>query len=306
MLREALRIDVHGTSVVGTYHIPEVTEDDESSEKIKKTGVLIVNFGLLPRSGLGNMPVHFSDRLAEKGFPVFRFDFPGLGDTKGDLPIYGQQQWRRIEAGDHMQWGAVLIQKLMKKYNLDGIVIGGLCGGAVTSTYIAERLSNTVVGTILMEPTYHVIGVAEDHIDKKKSRPGNQTNNWFRRTKEKLKKQLRTRINKSKHVEAFYSIYSRLKVTKFRILGHKPPSDVNELFYTSFKKLNDRNAPILFITRKGKDREHYDLHYTGYSPRFFPQNIVWKTLGNTNHMLVTGGGKQKVTDFIVEWVVNNY
>ena len=45
-----------------------------------------------------------ADRLCARGYPVYRFDMPGLGDTDGDLPEYHETYWRYVEAGGQTPW----------------------------------------------------------------------------------------------------------------------------------------------------------------------------------------------------------
>ena len=78
-----------GFQFVGTYHkpashIPEASLDADASGQI---GILIVNSLTAPRAGNGDSAVYWADLLAQDGYPCFRFDLPGLGDTGPDIKL---------------------------------------------------------------------------------------------------------------------------------------------------------------------------------------------------------------------------
>jgi hypothetical protein len=74
-------------------------------------------------------------------------------------------------------------------------------------------------------------------------------------------------------------------------------------FWNGLKKAIEVETPILFITQGGLSRELYDYKYLGISGNHSKKNITWNTIDHTNHMLVSGGGKEKVTKYIQDWVL---
>ena len=61
------------------------TENDpagsRSASRVKKPAILLLNSGLLPRTGPFRLYVELARRFAKMGFNTFRFDFPGIGDS---------------------------------------------------------------------------------------------------------------------------------------------------------------------------------------------------------------------------------
>ena len=72
MSRRHLTFDCHGSALAGTL-----------DEGASTTGLLIVSGGNELRSGAWNGQAQFAARIAADGFPVFRFDRRGVGDSEG-------------------------------------------------------------------------------------------------------------------------------------------------------------------------------------------------------------------------------
>ena len=54
----------------------------------QNTGVVIVVGGAQYRAGSHRQFVQLARFLAKAGFPVLRFDLPGMGDSPGELPSF--------------------------------------------------------------------------------------------------------------------------------------------------------------------------------------------------------------------------
>ena len=104
--------------------------------------VIVLNGGILPRSGQGRIYVTLSRRLAALGHEVLRFDMSGIGDSpsRGDgLPPLEAAAEDIREAVD---WFAT---------EDSGVVIMGLCDGATLAAYHAS-VDPRVVGAMLIDP----------------------------------------------------------------------------------------------------------------------------------------------------------
>lgn len=83
--RELISVAFGGIRLWGTYHRSHggrsgVPEDLAEKHRV---GVLFLNPGFQPRAALGDSPVYWADSFAKCGYPSFRFDLPGLGDSGG-------------------------------------------------------------------------------------------------------------------------------------------------------------------------------------------------------------------------------
>ncbi len=101
--REAITVAVGGVCLRGTYHKPA---DDgrgtpEHQGEANDLGLLFLNHGFLPRSAPGDSAAKWGDSFAQNGYPSFRFDLPGLGDSDGDAPsqMLDVREQRRICPG---------------------------------------------------------------------------------------------------------------------------------------------------------------------------------------------------------------
>ncbi|WP_371823672.1 hydrolase 1, exosortase A system-associated [Novosphingobium sp. CECT 9465] len=68
-----------GATLVGTLDIGQTSGS---------TGLLLVSGGNELRSGAWGGQAQLAARLADKGFPVFRYDRRGVGDSEGDNPTF--------------------------------------------------------------------------------------------------------------------------------------------------------------------------------------------------------------------------
>ncbi len=141
-------VDLPGGRCVGTVHEP--------AQRSARVGMLWVNSGYVPRDGHGGLAVHASEALARRGVPCFRFDLPGLGDAPGPLLPHTQQFFPFVTGGGFTEVTAQLVRHLCATQGLDGLVLGGLCGGAINAIYTGDVVPELVRGVVLLEPELYV------------------------------------------------------------------------------------------------------------------------------------------------------
>jgi pimeloyl-ACP methyl ester carboxylesterase len=127
-----------GKSLVGVLARPAGGADSQ------RPAVIILNTGIVHRVGHHRMYVDMSRQLAAAGHAVLRFDFSGIGDSRGRADGLGPVEAFLADVGDATDW-------LSASCDADGIVLMGLCSGAE----IALRYGHTdprVVGLALFDP----------------------------------------------------------------------------------------------------------------------------------------------------------
>lgn len=121
-----------GVPLYGVLHIPETP---------MHTAVLIVVGGPQYRIGSHRQFILLARYLAERGVPVLRFDYRGMGDSEGETTFES--------ADDDI---AAAVGCLCNAVPTVGkIVLLGLCDGASASLFYAHR-DTRVQGVVLMNP----------------------------------------------------------------------------------------------------------------------------------------------------------
>jgi pimeloyl-ACP methyl ester carboxylesterase len=106
----------------------------------------------LPRAATGDSSVYWAECFAACGYPSFRIDLPGLGDSDGNLP---QDLLGFINSGGFKSAAAQKVRELVESFNLSGIVLFGHCAGAVSSLFAAAKLPECK-GLILLDVYFHL------------------------------------------------------------------------------------------------------------------------------------------------------
>lgn len=108
------------------------------------TGVVIVVGGAQYRVGSHRQFVQLARCLAAAGYPVLRFDFPGMGDSPGDPVPFADSAPHIAAALDAFCDNAARVGK---------VVLCGLCDGASASLlYLQARHDPRVAGLVLLNP----------------------------------------------------------------------------------------------------------------------------------------------------------
>ena len=150
-VRRLCDIETAGGPLAATEHVP-----------LEPGGLalLLLNFGHVARSGVGDLAARTGDALSAQGVTTLRVDLPGLGDTPGDIPADEAAFFRAVQRGDHAALAAELARDLRARSGARAVVVGGLCGGGVTAIYAADRAPSDVDGLLLIEPDYSLVPLA--------------------------------------------------------------------------------------------------------------------------------------------------
>lgn len=145
--RELFTLDCQGAVLRGTFHKPRKDFPGTSS-----TGILSLAGFPMPRAAHGDAAVYWAASFANFGYPSFRIDLPGAGDSSADVPA---ELFQFINMGGHERVAAAAVKQLVERYNLSGVVILGHCAGAISAIF-AAAICEECRGLILLDAPFHL------------------------------------------------------------------------------------------------------------------------------------------------------
>jgi pimeloyl-ACP methyl ester carboxylesterase len=259
--RELITLDCLGTLIHGTYHRPaDRYFDSPAKDHAGIPGILFLNSLSLPRAATGDSAVHWADACAEWGYPSFRVDLPGLGDSAGDIST---DLLDFINSGGYESIAAASVKELVQRMGLSGVVIIGHCAGSVSALFAAAACGECK-GLILMDPYFHLPQMIRPTARRKLSE-------WARSSK----------------IGAMASdIYDRLSDLLLLVRGQRPPGNANFRLLSCWKRVTTTGAPVLLLKAPG-------LKASGTKARRGQFDYL-------NHVIKLAGNKNRVTIKLIE------
>lgn len=128
-----------GSGLFGLLELPETgSPAAPSSNGNDDTAVVLLNAGFIHRSGPFRMSTRLARAIAHAGYPVLRFDAPGIGDA-----IAAGEQADNIILGD-------VLDRLQAETGCTRFIVGGLCSAADAS-WKAAQTDARISGLILLD-----------------------------------------------------------------------------------------------------------------------------------------------------------
>lgn len=283
--RELFMLDGPDGLIHGTYHKP----DNDSSERTSKrseqnrVGMLFLNGLAATRAANGDVVAYWADALAERGYPSFRLDLPGCGDSEGDPPT----EWLRfINRGGYASIASNAIQELVSRFNLSGVVILGHCAGAVSAVYTAAA-SHRCKGIVLIDPYFYV--------------PQSE--------RRRVRKQLSQWAEENRIAGVLSDVYGEFKKTVLSVCSNVFPDNANIPLLRCWKEIASTGMPIAILKRperktssdNSKLREFdylkYILKLAGRRSR-----VAVKLVEGTNHSFANRLGRTTVLQHTEQWL----
>ncbi|MBU8898693.1 hypothetical protein KRR26_24070 [Corallococcus sp. M34] len=307
-MRELFEVDVLGHRLWGTSHpVPAGTP-------ARTVGFLFLNPGHVPRDGHAGLSARAADRLSAQGYPCFRVDLPGLGDTEGPLPDTTAELYRQVCDGGFVPVSLELVEALCQRHGLDGLVLGGLCGAATTSTYLADRDPRGVRGVFLFEPEFYVTEPVQDEAPPEASRPQGRRERWRGRVRRVTSKVfsfwgwMRMLTLENEYSRLFrYVPFPRQALLDLLLDRDVLPDVANVPLVQAWQRVVQRGTPALVLTAEGKLRDVFfeRIHQAALAHLPHPNVSRFKLTG-TNHIFTTGGAGERAVEHLVRWANQHF
>ena len=311
-MRRCIEIQVSGLRLRGTFHQRDRAAGEIAEVCNNSTGVILLNSGFLPRSAQGDLLARMGDRYANAGIPVFRFDLPGLGESEGDLPEDAVSFVQSVERGGFGPYVSALAAKLVHLYKLDKVIVGGLCGGGMSSLWGAAAHKNVKFdGVMMLDPIFSQVQVQELPGQKKSGFALWKAN--FQLRKKAFYEELRVWILAQRMAAPLQRIYSRIKAARVsqRAADPKPvaqslPKVTNLKLVQCFERLMTAQLPILVVTAHDPRRAGTGFDYMNYILRGERFRVDHRVIEGTNHSFLEGHGPTSLMDITEQWLTTNF
>ena len=146
-MERAISFPYKGERLFGILHEPE------SGATRPSLGFVFPHSGARGRLGCTFHYPFFARALARQGYPVLRWDPPGLGDSAGAIETGPTKDlYRSIQSGRYVGDTLVAIEELRRLASPQRIVLFGVCGGAITALESAAVADDVAGAAILSIP----------------------------------------------------------------------------------------------------------------------------------------------------------
>jgi pimeloyl-ACP methyl ester carboxylesterase len=283
-LRELITLDGNGVVVRGTFHRVTGRKGAEASDANKSIGLMFLNALFHPRSANADSGVYWADSFAENGYPTYRVDLPGLGDSYGVIP---NDLLRFINDGGYSSVTCSKTKELVNNFGLSGAVVFGHCAGATTAIYAASECKECK-GLILLDPYFNLPKALTS-----KLRP--ELVHWARR---------------SKIGALIRAAYDRIREAPGAFRKDALPANANHGFVSRWKRVVSSGLPILIIKSPepaalGSNKVRAaNFDYLAYILSFAvtSDQVTIHTIENTDHSFANRSGRLSVRQQVETWL----
>lgn len=267
----------------GTYHKPygEGSQSQAEPVRSKRVGILFLNSLSPTRAAHGDSAVYWADSVAQSGYPAFRIDMPGFGDSEGEPP---PDLLRFINTGGYASLVADKAAELVERFSLSGVVIVGLCAGAVSALFAAASCPHCK-GVILMDPYFHLPLKASSRL-------------W---------QTLTGRISRSALGRGISGVCDKIKATWVFLRGDMPPQNANFSLLTAWDALSANEVPMLVFKPTGVARKG-EFDYLRYLLRNADRRsqVVLKVIEGAGHTFSNTAGRTGVQRDTMTWLNKHF
>jgi pimeloyl-ACP methyl ester carboxylesterase len=281
-MRELITLDGNGVLVRGTYHRVAGKRTNEASDS--NIGVVFLNALFHPRAANADSAVYWADSFADGGYPSFRVDLPGLGDSPGVIP---NDLCRFINEGGYASITSSKARELAHKFGLSGTVLFGHCAGATTAIYAASECKECT-GLILLDPYFNLPKALTSKLSP-------ELVHWARR---------------SRVGALIRATYDRIREAPRAIRSNALPANANFGFISRWKKVLSSGVPILILRSiepgaLGSSKLRAGtFDYLGYILSFAVRSnqVTIRTVESTDHSFANRAGRAAVREHVENWL----
>jgi len=298
-MREVVLLHVMGQDLFGTYHVPA------PPTCAGDVAVVFLNFGQAPRAGMADVAASLAEALAQRGYPTYRIDLPGLGDSPGSLPESLHDFWRAVQDGLHQPWTEEIVKQLAQDHGYESLVLGGLCGGGITAALAADHLPCGVSGVFMLEPEFMLLPLAQSE-EQRMADPGITETRARLRSWSHLRSRLlsvaawrRLLSGQSSYRQDCRTLLWIARRRLDHLRGESLPSDINRPFVEALRRLADRRMPLAIVMASSLQKELIERDIFGRARMATVRNVA---VEGTNHMFATHQGKEAVAVVLHDWL----
>ena len=284
--RELITLDGFDAPVQGTFHKPQDGMSDSPQGQIgrNRIGIVFLNSLFLPRTATGDSAVYWAESFAQAGYPAFRLDLPGLGDSYAPL---NTALLDFINAGGYESMAAAMIKQVVERFSLSGVIIVGHCAGSVSALYTAGA-SKYCKGLILMDPYFFLPQQLK---------------------KSKLWKRLVRWAAESKFGAVLSRLYDRLKDFRLSMSGNALPANANFALLRRWKDVTKRGLPVLLFKAPGRKAPgtkprvgefDYLRHIMDVADK--KSEVVLELIEGTDHSFANRTGRASIRECAERWL----
>ena len=275
-----------------------------SRQSKPRGGIILLPSGLKYHVGAHQLNVFFARGLAAQGWLVLRFDPFGVGESDGQLgPEPVAELWRKIQLGLFVDDALMVSEDLRRRFNLDKIVLSGLCGGAITAQLAASMDGGLVDAAISLNTPINL----SQRDSGNASLGATQARHEFREYLKKLSsKDAWLRLIKRK--SSFSTIAETIFTTARSMVGAEPKIQFeheNPLFIESFRRLEKRQFPHLLIF-SGSDSLWFEFQETFLHPKLSgkmsDRGYEIKVIEQASHVLVFKEWRLEALKLMTDWL----
>jgi hypothetical protein len=219
-----------------------------------------------------------------------------------------------VTGGSFTAISSELVQHVCQREGLDGVVLGGLCGGAVNAIFTAHAQKPLVKGLLLLEPEMYVTEPKKDEdepapaVATPQGRRARLVAGALRAAKRLPFKAVRAKVlspwgwMRLLTMESKYGHwipFPRKAVLDFFLSRSSLPSVTNVPLASAWQQWVAQKRPALIITADGKLREvFFDRINSSVLAGLEKARYSHVRLKGTNHIFTTGGAIETVTSHV--------
>jgi uncharacterized protein len=295
-----------GARLFGILHSPVTTV-------IRDVGIVLLSPGIKSRVGPHRLYIRMAQAFARMGFPVLRFDFYGLGDSEGELRDCSHSDLHtEIQLGRYVQDANAAIDCIRTRTGVSRVIVGGLCGGALTGLLSGAENDNVAGLLALGIPVILDNQTTTSGETMTKGQRGRLRRGYVRKLLD-LRSWIRLFTLKTDFGTLFRSLWNRPKNTRGKNQNDgvdgstkSVASNLNPLFSPACFKFLKRGAPILFIF-SGGDRLHWEFEEKFLAPNKeylapLRSRFEMHTIEDANHILSLPEWEKQMLVVASDWL----